>query len=138
MSKLFFRWRYLIAGMSIFLSVSLSGCIYVLLGGAAAAGGYAISRDTIQGEIDADFDHVWDTAVEIVSIMGTIDSESHEMGEIIADVGGAKVWVYVIQLTPSTIRLKVKARKNLFPSIATAQNVFIKIMNKVNEEAPSS
>ncbi len=128
------RQRIGIGVLLVLPAIFLSGCIYAIIGGVAAAGGYAISQDTIKGEIDAEFNSVWDNANEVLSIMGTIESESYEMGEIIAAVSGAKVWVHVIQLTPSTIRLRVKARKNLFPSIGTAQNVFIKIMNRVGGE----
>lgn len=116
-----------------FLSFSLGGCFYLVLGGVAAAGGYAISQDTIQGEREKEFDSVWNASVDIVSILGTISSQSHELGKIIALVNGAKVTVNVVQLTPSTVRLKVKARKALFPSITTAQNIYIKIMNRVDE-----
>ena len=54
----------------IFVMISASGCFYLIVGGAAAAGGYAISRDTIQGETDRSFDEVWDAAL--------INSDRHE------------------------------------------------------------
>lgn len=127
------RFKKTLVGLSlIFLCASTSGCFYFVVG-AAAAGGYAISQDTIQGEIDKDFESVWDAAAEIVSILGTVSSQSHELGKLTAMVNGAKVTVSVIQLTSSATRLKVKARKALFPNIATAQNVYIKIVNRVNE-----
>ena len=114
--------------------VPLSGCFYLFLGGVAAAGGYAVSQDTIQGETSKDFSEVWDAAVDIVSIMGNITSQSEALGKISAIVNSSKVTVQVLQLTPSTVRLKVKARKNIFPSIANAQDVFVKVMNRVNRE----
>ena len=123
----------LIVVLLVWMSFSLSGCFYLILGTAAAAGGYAISQDTIQGETEKDFEHIWDTATDIVSILGTINSKSHELGKITAIVNNTKVTINVIQLTSSTVRLKVKARKFLFPSIATAQNIFVKIMNRANE-----
>ena len=114
-------------------SLSLGGCFYLFLGTAAAAGGYAISQDTIQGEREKDFGDIWDAAHDILSIMGTINSQSQDLGKLTAIVNGAKVTVNVSQLTPSTVRLKVKARKAFFPNISTAQNIFIKIMNRVDE-----
>ena len=125
--------KFLITILAVGLACSLSGCFYLILGGAAAAGGYAISQDTIQGESEKDFEEVWEAAINIVSIMGTVNSQSHELGKISALVNGAKVIVNISQLTPSAVRLKVKARKAFFPSINTAQNVYVKIMNKVNE-----
>ena len=105
----------------------------MVLGGVAAAGGYSISQDTIQGEVDKDFNEVWDTAIDITSILGTINSQSHELGKILATVNGAKVTINVMQLTTSTVRLRVKARKAIFPSIANTQNIYIKIMNRINK-----
>ena len=118
------------------LCVLLSGCVYLVVGSVAAVGGYTVSRDTIQGESEQPFDDIWDAAVDIVSIMGTVNSRSRELGKISAIVNGAKVTIHVMPLTSSTTRLKVKARKAVFPSIANAQNIFVKIMSRVNHEAP--
>ena len=114
------------------LCVTGSGCFYFVVG-ATAAGVYAVSGDTIQGELEKDFEAVWDASVEIVSILGTVNSQSHELGKILATVNGAKVTINVLQLASSATRLKVKARISFFPSRATAQNVCIKIMNRVNQ-----
>ena len=110
----------------------LSGCVYMVIGGVAAAGGYAVTRDTIQGETDKKFDDVWQAATDIVAVMGTVKSESYELGKLEGIVNGARVNLSVSQLTPSTVRLTVKARKFIFPSIANAQNIYVKIMNRVN------
>jgi len=119
----------------LFLAVtfSFSGCFYLVFGGAAAAGGYAISRDTIQGEIDRDFSQVWDTAIEVVSIMGRIESQNSEMGQIISIIQGARVTINLTQLTPSTIRIKVKARRSGFPRIGLAQEIYLKVTNQVDK-----
>lgn len=113
------------------LQMSVSGCFYLVLGGAAAVGGYAISPDTLQGDTDKDFERLWSAAVDIVSIMGTINSQSHELGKISAIVNGCHVTIHVIQLTPSSVRLKVKAKKAGLPSIANAENIFVKIMENI-------
>ena len=115
------------------MSFSASGCFYLVLSGVAAAGGYAVSPDTIQGETEKDYDQTWDAAVEVVSIMGTISSQSRELGKIVALVNDSKITINVVQLTTSSVRLKVKARKSFFPSLPNAQNVYVKVMNKVNQ-----
>ena len=127
------KWQKNVLTLALFvmMSFSFSGCFYLVLGGVAAAGGYAVSQDTIQGETEKDYNEVWDAAVEVVSILGAINSQSRELGKIVATVNGAKVTINVMQLTTSTVRLKVKARKSFFPSIANAQNIYIKIMNRV-------
>lgn len=124
----------LAAVLVVLLAFSCSGCVYLIVGGVSAVGGYSISQDTIQGESDASFDEVWDAAIHILSIMGRIESESSELGEVVAIVNGARITVHVIQLTSETVRLKIRGRKSLFPSISNAQNVFMKIMNRVNGE----
>lgn len=106
--------------------------MYIIVGGLAAAGGYAISPDTVQGDTDRDFDRVWDAAIDIISIMGVINSQSHDLGKISAIVNGARINVTLSQLTKAAVRLKVEARKTGFPSPDNAQNIFIKIMDRVN------
>ncbi len=133
MQKNFFSKKLIAVISGITACLFLCGCFYVVLGGIAAVGGYAVSQDTIQGETEKGFDSVWYTAVNTLSIMGLNNSQSRELGKITAVINGAKVTVNVMQLTPSTIRLKVKARKSLFPSITNAQNIYIKIMNRVKE-----
>jgi hypothetical protein len=115
------------------LTFSASGCFYLVFGGAAAAGGYAISRDTIQGEMDREFSQVWDSAVEVISIMGRIESQDHEKGEIISIVQGSRVTVDLIQITPATIRLKIKARRMGLPRIGLAQDIYLKVTSQIDK-----
>ncbi|MFH1359793.1 MAG: DUF3568 family protein [Candidatus Omnitrophota bacterium] len=126
--------KRLLPAVVVLLALSLSGCWPLIFGTLAAAGGYAVSRDTIQGETEKDFDDVWHAAMAVVPVMGSVVSESYELGHIEAIVNGARVKVDVLQMTSSIVRLKVKARKNIFQSLVNAQQVFIKIMNKVNGE----
>ena len=118
---------------SVVLCLSLSGCWPLILGGVAAVGGYAVSRDTIQGESSAGFNELWDASKDVASVMGTITSESFELGEIKALINGTRTTITVLPLTTTTVRLKVKSRKMIFPSIANAQDVFIEIMNEVKD-----
>jgi len=113
--------------------LSLSGCIYLVVGGLGAVGGYVVSPDTVEGVTENEREIVWDAAVEITSIMGTIKEQQEDSGIIIAKVGGAKVTISVIALSQSAVKLRVKSRKAFFPKISTAQDVFVKIMSQVNE-----
>jgi len=126
--------KFLFVIFILFLSVSVSGCFYLVLGGVAAVGGYAVSPDTIQGETEKDYDEVWDAAVDVASIMGKVDYKSDKIGEISALINGARIRIDVSQLTPSMARIKVKARKSFFPSISTAQDVYVKIMRRLDED----
>lgn len=116
------------------MSMSPSGCVYLVLGGVAAVGGYTVSPDTIQGETEKDYDEVWDVAVDVTSIMGKIDYKSDKIGEISALVNGSRIRIDLSQLTPTMVRIKVKARRSFFPSISVAQDVYVKIMRRLDED----
>ncbi len=111
---------------------ALSGCVYLIIGSVGAVGGYAISSDSVQGTVQRDFDEVWDAAVSVTNIMGKVIKESAEAGRLEAIVNNARVKVTVAQFTPKQVKLTVKARKSFFPSIATAQDVYIKIISQLN------
>ncbi|MBI5149761.1 MAG: hypothetical protein HZA28_03215 [Candidatus Omnitrophica bacterium] len=115
------------------LALSLSGCVYLIVGGVGALGGYIVSPDTVEGLTEADLRQVWDTAVDVISIMGLVDSKNESGGVIQASVNGAKVTVVMTQMSSSSVKLSVKARKHYLPKISLSQDVFVKIMSRVNE-----
>lgn len=115
------------------LSFSMSGCIYLAVGGLGAIGGYVISPDTVEGVTENDRMLVWDSAVEVLSIMGVIEEQVEGSGRLIANITGTKVTVYLIPINDTTLKVQVKARKLRMPRIATAQEVLFKIMTNVNE-----
>lgn len=110
-----------------------SGCIYVLAGGVGALGGYAISPDTVEGESEASYDTAWDSATEVLGIMGTVNSKNYKLGTIDATVDGSKVTMDVSQVSSSDVRLRIKARKNMLPNIKVAQDVFVKVKKRIKE-----
>jgi len=115
------------------LILSLNGCVYLVVGGLGALGGYVVSRDTIEGLTQNNVVNVWDAAIEIVSIMGTIQEQSQESGIIIAKINNASVTITITALSETTIKLNVKARKAYMPRISVAQDVYVKIMSYLNE-----
>ena len=115
------------------LILSLTGCVYMIVGGAGALGGYVVSPDTVEGLTKSTQEEVWDSAIEIISVMGTINEELHEGGVILARVSGAKVTVTVSPVNKSTVKLTIKARKAFLPKINVAQDVFVKIMSRLSE-----
>lgn len=122
------RKRYLsLICLFAFLPVFLSGCAWVVVGGIGAVGGYAVTRDTIQGEYDAKFADAWKSAQTVCTTLGVITGKDQSKGQLFAMVDSAKVRIDISQITPEAIRLKVKARKGLFPKLGTAEKVFVKI-----------
>ena len=112
------------------VSLLTSSCIYLVAGGVGALGGYAISPDTVEGETESDYDTLWDSASEVLSIMGTVYTKDYKLGTLSGSVSGAKVVVDLSQVSSDEVRLRVKARKNMLPNIKIAQDVFVKIKNR--------
>ena len=108
--------------------LSLTSCVYLVAGGIGALGGYVVSPDTVEGVTDHDYLTVWDAAVEIAGIMGTIREKYESSGIVVAKISGSKVTVTVTQMGENTVKLSVKSRKWFFPRINTSQDVFVKTM----------
>lgn len=100
--------------------------------GAGAAGGYALGRDYIQGDTDKSFEGMFDTALNILEGMGTIQSRfsNPSMGNIRAAVGSSRVDILIERLTLKTVRLRVKSRKNLMPNLELAQRIYNNILQQ--------
>lgn len=111
----------------------LSGCIYLVVGSVGALGGYIVSPDTVEGVTEEETAVVWDTAVEVVSIMGLIESQNESGGLIRARIHNSHVTVLIAATGPSGTKLSVKVRKHYLPKISLAQDVFVKIMSRVQE-----
>jgi len=121
--------------LSCFLLASLSGCVAGVLVavGAGAMGGYAVSRDTFEGVSSKGQDEIWDAASHVLSIMGETKDSDRKSGTITAVVSGAKVTVSVIPVSLTATKLRIKARKSIFPRIAIAQDVYAKIMHQLEQ-----
>jgi len=113
------------------LAVFNLGCTAFIVGSAVGAlGGYAISRDTIQGEVDKDYDSLWESAADVLDMMDASEINDSTKGRIQARITKTKVLITIEQLTPHTSRLKVKCRKGIFPKLALSQNLYVKIIEQ--------
>ena len=117
--------------VAIFLS--LAGCVYLVVGGVGALGGYIVSPDTVEGITESNQAQVWDVTKEVVSVMGTVSEELEESGILIGKVSGAKVTVTISPINKSSVKLTIKARKAFLPKINVAQDVFVKIMSRLSQ-----
>ena len=113
--------------MIVFLSLSLCGCA-VLLIGAGVAGGVAISRDTAKLEIDTSFNRAWKVTYSIIDRMGQINLQDKQAGEIQATVKESSITAQITQITSKSVRIEIKARKNLLPNM----DLSVEIINKIN------
>jgi hypothetical protein len=113
---------------------SLSGCFYLAIGGVGALGGFSVSPDTVEGITSSNESTIFDTAIEICSVMGTILEQQQDAGMIVAKINGAKVTINILpvgMVGKDNFKLIVKARKINLPRISLAQDVFVKIMSKL-------
>lgn len=111
--------------------LSISGCAPLIIGSAVGAlGGYAVSKDTIEGETDKNYDSLWEAALTVSKIRGQIKYENKTKGYIESEAESSKVYIRLIRLTVSATRLRVSARKYHFPNMILAQDIFVKIMEQ--------
>ncbi len=127
------KFKGFLLGMLILsIGFTSSGCVLFLLG-AGATGGYAISKDEIEGMLDKSYNDVWKASEQVLRKDGLVMLSLKDKGEIDGEVEGSKIEIRLEQVTPKTVRLRVKGRKlkNLFPDIKKAQNTFNKIMKEL-------
>jgi len=116
----------------LFLCISsflVAGCVPLIVGGAVGAlGGYAVSKDTIQGDSDKSYGSLWDSAVSVAKIRGKI-TQTNETGDSVEfETDSGHVWVRLIRVTRATTRVRVSARRYHLPNLGLAEEVFVKIM----------
>lgn len=115
----------------VFLAVNLAGCVPLILGAAAGVGiGYAVSRDTVQGDTAKSYESVWESSLEVARSRGSIKKEDKNKGYIeVIEAVGSVVRIRVVPLTRSAVRLRVSCRKNHLPNLDIAQDFFTKIID---------
>ena len=114
-----------------FAFLNILGCAPLILGTAAGAlGAYVVSKDTIQGDTDKPYESLWDAALAISKIRGTIKQEDARKGYIELEAERSRVWIRLIRLTRSTTRLKIAARRYHLPNLELAQDMYVRIMDE--------
>lgn len=115
------------------MGLYICGCVAFVVGGAVGVlGGYAVSKDTIQGETEKGYDSLWDGASVVLEDMGASEINDSQKGVIRAKVGKSKVYITMEQLTPRTVRLKVKCRKNILPDLSLSQKLYVRIVEQAD------
>ena len=121
--------RAILVILSVCLLGTMCGCAAVLLGG-AVAGGMAVSKDTAKLEADTSFQRAWTVTYNTLLDMGEITLRDEDAGEIEAKVNEADVNAQIIRITRKSVRIEIKARKNLMPEVELA----VEIINKINRK----
>ncbi|MDD5477496.1 MAG: hypothetical protein PHG87_04745 [Candidatus Omnitrophica bacterium] len=124
--------KFLSLGLALTLLVSICGCAPLIIGAAAGSlGAYAVSKDTVQGDTDKNYDALWSSALSVAGSYGIIQQENAGTGYIELGAQSTKVWIKLVRLTQATTRLRVSARKYHFPNMELAQDIFVKIITSV-------
>ena len=113
------------------MTAHLSGCA-VLLVGAGAAGGYAVSQDSVKNNFDLTVSEVFRASREVIRSAGLITTEDERHGMLKAVVEGADVTVTVKPVSRKTVELRVRARDHvLLPKIEIAQSLYTQILDRL-------
>lgn len=113
--------------------LSLSGCVYLVIGTLGAMGGYVISPDTVEGLVNHHDETVWEMTVQTLGIMGVIEEKEQAVGMIIAKVQGVKVTISMVAVSRNTTKFTVKARRGFLPKIHLAQDIYAKIVSQLDQ-----
>ena len=125
--RIFFK-KLILVFLIMYLAIGSSGCAAFIVGSAVGVlGGYAISRDTIQGEVEKKQESLSESALKVLDTMSAMEIDDSQSGLIRAWVGSSRVTITIEQLTLSTSRLKVKCRKNLFPNFSLSEKLYVRI-----------
>ena len=125
--------KKLVWGVLFAASFAFSGCAAVLLG-AGAAGGYALSKDSVKNHFDLSQDRVYKTSLGVVKEMGQVTLEDGKNGKIQAKVKEADITITVKPLTKKTVELKVSGRNKFkMPAVDVAQEVYTKIVERLEK-----
>ena len=110
---------------------ALSGCALLLVG-AGAAGGYAMSKDSIRNYFDQPRERVYGVSRDVAEELGAVTSEDARRGVLKAEVQGANVTISVKPVSRTTVELRVRARDNLLlPKLDVAQAVYNQIFSRL-------
>ena len=115
------RTRGLLIGL--LLGVGLTGCAAVVLVGAGAVAGYAVSRDHVELTVERPYDQVWAAALDETKHSGLLKDVNRDTGRIEATNQGTHIEVTLERITETAVKVVVKARKHMLPQIDTAQRL---------------
>jgi len=113
-----------------FVLVNIYGCWFIFGGAVGAAGAYAISKDTLQGETDKPYNSLWNSALLVSKIRGNILQEDSSKGYIELEAESSRVEIRLIRVTRATTRVMISARKYHLPNLSLAQDLYVKIIEE--------
>ncbi len=109
----------------------LWGCVPLFIG-VGALGGYAISKDTLEAKVEIPFSKLCRISLRTLEDMGVkIEEKDLSAGRIKGILGPSSIRIYIDSLTEHAQRIRVSSRRALLPNLKLANEVMVKILEKV-------
>lgn len=121
------RFNKVFMSAVIAFSFGSSGCALLLIG-AGAAGGYAISQDEVEFHTAKSYDRAWDAVRSVLMKEGAVTQQDFNAGTMSALVYESEVKIRIMQAAPKDVKVIVQARKTkgLLPDLDLAQSIATK------------
>lgn len=97
----------------------------------AVVAGTFIGKDHVKQVVEASFEQVYQTSLEVVARMGRITKQEASNGVVKANIHGAMVAIILRKRADHTIEITISARKLLFPKLDIAGGVLYQILDKL-------
>lgn len=111
--------------------IVMNGCVPLVIVTGAVAGGYVISNDSAEANIECNYASAWEAVNTTLGELGKITFLKESSGMVNAMVSQASVRVRIVSLSPDMQRVVVSARKNWVPAPKVAQQIFLTIYQKL-------
>lgn len=122
---------WLAAVLVAIVTLSTEGCALFLVG-AGAAGGYAISQDSVTSHFDTSVKRAFRASLAVLDELGDITVQDQEHGLIRGQVQDVNVTITIKPVTKKTVEVTVKARNDLLlPKVDIAQDVHSRIAKRL-------
>ncbi len=131
MSFRFLKNRVFVVLFVMCAAAATPGCVPLVFVGAGAVVGYAVSRDSVTLDMDRPADKVWAACTEEVRRSGRIKREDRPNGRLEGQIQKADIVISMEPLTEATVRVVIRARKNLLPQLEVAQKLAVAIARRV-------
>jgi hypothetical protein len=90
-----------------------------------------IGKDSVQQVIDADFGHLYEISLEVMTRMGKITKQGASNGVIKANINGSMIALILKKSADNKTEITVSARKYMFPMLDIAGGVLYQILDKL-------
>jgi len=90
-----------------------------------------ISKDDVQQNIDANFEHTYEISLEVLKRMGTVTKDDQSSGMIKANINGSTVAIHLKKISDNKTEITISARKYMLPQPDVAGGVLYEIQDKL-------